>query len=132
MIRLLLACCLLMATITNADAQQGTTAEQTAQPTVSKVEYSKKVAELNMLIKNKKSEEAEKMFHEITQIAYAHLGNSRAKIRTATNEEDKKKYAEATMQQREQYATILKLKANMTENRKEMIEKMNEFSNNFE
>jgi hypothetical protein len=124
---ILLACCVLAMNVSDATAQSmGGSREEMV---VTKSEFSLKVAELNKLLNKGKTADAEVLFAEINKMANTELGITRDKMRNAQNEADKSKYSNMTVKQRTTFAQALNMKQeNMTGNKQQIIEKLEEFA----
>ena len=125
---ILLACCVLAMNISDVAAQSvaGGSKETVV---VTQSEFSLKVAELNKLLNKGKTADAEVLFAEINKMANTELGITRDKMRNAQNEADKSRYSNMTVKQRTTFAQALNMKQqDMTGNKQQLIEKLEEFA----
>lgn len=125
-IKILSASFLLLTAGVPAMAQQAVATEQTE---VTKSEFSALVTELGKLLDKDKKAEAEQLFTEINKLANAEFGSTREKMRHAQNEADKTKYSALTVNQRNMFAQVLKLRQeNIVANKQQIMEKLEAFS----
>lgn len=125
-IKILSASFLLLTAGVPAMAQQAVATEQTE---VTKSEFSALVTELGKLLDKDKKAEAEQLFTEINKLANAEFGSTREKMRHAQNEADKSKYSALTVNQRNMFAQVLKLRQeNIVANKQQIMEKLEAFS----
>jgi hypothetical protein len=125
-IKVLSASFLLLTAGLHAMAQQAVATEQTE---VTKSEFSAMVTELGKLLDKDKKAEAEQLFTEINKLANAEFGSTREKMRHAQNEADKSRYSALTVNQRNMFAQVLKLRQeNMVANKQQIMEKLEAFS----
>jgi hypothetical protein len=125
-IKILSASFLLLTAGLPAMAQQAVATEQTE---VTKSEFSALVTELGKLLDKDKKAEAEQLFTEINKLANAEFGSTREKMRHAQNEADKSKYSALTVNQRNMFAQVLKLRQeNIVANKQQIMEKLEAFS----
>jgi hypothetical protein len=107
-------------------AQQRAATEQSE---VTRSEFSAVVAELGKLLDKDKKAEAEQLFTEINKLANAEFGSTREKMRHAQNDGDKSKYSALTVNQRNMFAQVLKMRQeDIIANKQQIIEKLEAFA----
>jgi hypothetical protein len=122
---------MLVAATCYTNAQQTLPIPDIAAP-VSKTDFAQKVKELDKFIGQDKLADADKKYTEIDPMIHAELKVMRYKIRDTHDAAQQKAYQEYTVKQRVMYGDILKLKSNMTGNRKALIDKLNEFADSIQ
>lgn len=119
--QLLLTCCLLVAACTMSLAQSAQ---------VSKTVFNDRVIQLNNLLNQGKTDEANAAWNEVNQMMMAEMASIKQKMRdavTAQNQQQQTQLMKLADSQYALYAGAVGLHVNMTKNKKEINTKLTQF-----
>ncbi len=111
-----------------SNAQQAATPSLDIATPVSKPAFKQKVDQLDKLISESKTADANNKFQEISNLINDELKVVRYQMRDAKTETERKAAVTQTQKQRGLYAEIMTLRADMTTNRVALKDKLNEFA----
>ena len=127
--RILFVCCLLAATCTVTYTQSYAQSSPT-RPTVSKADFTAKVAQLKTLLDAGNAVDGKAKWEEVHKMMLSALGVTKYKIKDAIdahNDVDKAHYTDVTINQRNLYYDIVKMRNDLVANRVSLNTKLTAF-----